>query len=184
MEVAYKKKPPLTYEHYLLTSEDKRYELIGGELYMIPSPSFKHQQVVNKINVSLYEYVEKNELGVVVVAPMDVKFSGIDVLQPDILFISSDRRQIIKEAFIDGPPDLIVEVVSPAMARRDRTMKKDIYYREGVKEMWIVDPEEKAIDVFERGDAGFEKVVTVQCGETMQSNLFKKFNPTVKNFFQ
>ena len=150
---------------------------------MIPAPSFKHQKIVGNLFKLVSKHVEEQDLGEVVFAPLDVKFSKIDVLQPDVLFISKQRMKNIKQPYVEGAPDLVVEVLSPSTAERDKTVKKDIYYREGVREMWIVDPDEETVSVFEREERGFEKTHTILPGETMKSGLFDEFSPSAELFF-
>ncbi len=183
MEVRTKKQPPLTYRDYLHTSDDKRFELIGGDLYMIPSPSFKHQKVVNRINFLLYQYVQKHNLGEVIISPMDVKLSEYDVLQPDIFFLSKERMKQAGKQVIEGAPDLVIEVLSESTEERDRTVKKSIYYREGVRELWLVDPEAEQLEVHTRGETGFEKNFTILDDENLKSELLDDFSPPVSKFF-
>ncbi len=149
-----------TYRDYinLPESEERRYELIAGEFYMVPSPSAVHQSIVFRLAKILDAFVEQNGLGRVFIAPLDVVLSEIDVLQPDILFISRSREGIITEQNIQGAPDLAVEVLSPATAERDRTLKKARYLKYGVREYWIVDPLARAIEVLKAGQTEFETV--------------------------
>lgn len=108
---------------------------------MSPSPSFRHQQLLNDINFKLLSLIKKKGLGVVLVAPMDVFFDDENILQPDILFISNENQDIIQEDGIHGAPDMIIEVLSPTTAKFDLNEKKSVYERSGVKEYWIIDPE-------------------------------------------
>ena len=140
-----------TYRDYLLLPEQDRRELIEGEFYMPPSPSFRHQNIVAHLGSKLRHYVEANKLGVVLFAPMDVVLSETNVVQPDILFISNERREIITPANISGAPDLVVEILSPSTAERDRELKLRLYSRYGVREYWIVDPDEESVHVLELG---------------------------------
>src|SRR2546428_5152107 len=98
-------KPELkfTYEDYLLLPEEKQYELIDGDLYMIPAPRPYHQVVCGRILVALSNFVNEKALGQLIPAPCDVYFSRYDVVQPDILFIKSERLGIIKDTNIQGP---------------------------------------------------------------------------------
>ena len=132
-----------TYTDYLLLPEGDRRELIEGDFYMVPSPSFRHQSISRDISTPLWDYVRTNGLGVVVWAPMDVVLTQESVVQPDILFISNERREIITDNNISGAPDLVVEILSPSTADRDRELKLRLYARHGVREYWIVDPDER-----------------------------------------
>ena len=151
MAVAVKEKPKKkvwTYEDYLRLNDDKRYEVINGRLVEMPAPSFEHQDVLNKLNVLLYLFVESHSSGKILPAPFDVILSETIVVQPDIVFISSDNLKNIKNGRLFGPPDLVVEIVSPTSYVRDRYDKFALYERYGVKEYWIVYPELKAIEVW------------------------------------
>jgi Uma2 family endonuclease len=139
-----------TYEDYLLLPEDKRYELVDGDLYMMPSPRTYHQIVCAQIELKLRQFVEKKKLGIILHAPCDVYFSRYDVVQPDILFVAHDRRGTIKERYVQGPPDLVVEALSPSEPERDREIKRKLYARYGVLEYWIVDPDAKSIELLVR----------------------------------
>ncbi|HEY5596014.1 MAG TPA: Uma2 family endonuclease, partial [Candidatus Bipolaricaulota bacterium] len=100
---------PFRYEDYksLPESETRRYELLGGELLMTPSPNFKHQAISWRLERAIGQFVEQRQLGMVAHAPLDV-ILGKDVVQPDILFISHERANIIQEDEVRGAPDLIV----------------------------------------------------------------------------
>ncbi len=115
-----------TYEDYLKTPDDKRYELIEGELIMTPSPRTWHQRISRNIEYKLMQFVEDHDLGEVFDAPYDVHLDDDNVLQPDILFISKERSNIIGEDNLHGAPDLVVEILSESSAYRDTIQKKMI----------------------------------------------------------
>lgn len=137
----------LTYQDYLKLPEEERYELIEGELLPMPSPTSRHQRIVLKLSVALYNHVEGQGLGLVYVAPLDVVFDEETVLQPDIVFLSKESLYKLQEKGIFGAPDMVIEVVSPSTAKRDIEIKRGIYERFGVKEFWLVFPEEKVVEV-------------------------------------
>jgi Uma2 family endonuclease len=154
---------PFTYEDYksLPESETRRYELLGGELVMVPAPLTYHQRLSRNLEDFVWDFVKDNNLGEVFSAPIDVVLSSSgkeDVVQPDILFVTKDRLAIIQREEIRGAPDLIVEIFSPSTAERDRTYKKRLYARNRVKELWLVDPDEKTIDVCKWSHRGFQSV--------------------------
>lgn len=153
-----KSKIKFTYTDYknLPESETKRYELLEGELVMVPSPTTRHQKISANLEDVLRDFVRKQGLGFVHHAPLDVVFSEWDVAQPDIFFISKKRSEIITEENIRGAPDLVIEILSPATAERDRTYKRTLYARHGVKEYWLVDPDQRTIEVMKLGKKGFE----------------------------
>ena len=106
----------------------------------------------------LQHFVVENSLGEVYVAPFDVKLSETEVYQPDLLFISADRLTIIAEQQVNGAPDLVVEVLSPATGYYDLTKKRRVYEVSGVKEYWIVDPIECTVEVLENVEGTYETV--------------------------
>src|SRR3990167_1134525 len=148
MATAIIEKKRYTYDDYLKTSDDRRYELIEGELYMTPSPITNHQRISRKIEFLLEKFVTENDLGEVFYAPYDVYLDDENVVQPDIMFISKGRSKIIGEKNLQGAPDLVVEILSESTAYRDLIQKKKLYAKFGVKEYWIVVPEEKTIDIY------------------------------------
>ena len=137
-----------TYEDYLRSTQEGRYELINGRLERMPAPGFIHQEVSGRIWLVMRMFAERHGLGKVLYAPFDVILGERVVVQPDIVFISKENLKNIKEGRLFGPPDLVVEVVSPNTVRRDTFVKKELYAKAGVKEYWIVYPEERAIEVW------------------------------------
>jgi Uma2 family endonuclease len=146
----------LSYDEFQeLPRHDSRIvELIDGEVFMTPSPNTAHQRAVRRLVVALSDYVEKNDLGEVFVAPYDVVFSKWTALEPDLLFIRKDRRSIITEANVQGAPDLVIEILSPGNKAHDRKTKRDAYEKAGIPELWYFDPEEKSAEILNRGPDG------------------------------
>ncbi|MEW6227092.1 MAG: Uma2 family endonuclease, partial [Bacillota bacterium] len=106
--------PRLTYDDYCrIPPGHQRYELIGGAIRVVPSPSVSHQELSGRLFMDLAGWVKDHGLGKVYDAPLDVVLSEYDVVQPDLLYVSRDRLSIIKEANIWGAPDLVVEILSP-----------------------------------------------------------------------
>ncbi len=136
-----------TYKDYLQIEDEKRYEVMEGGLIMVPAPLTIHQRISRNIEVILCNFVIERNLGEVLDAPTDVILSENIVVQPDILFISKERLNIIGEAAIMGSPDLIVEVISPSAISYDTIEKRGVYEKYGVREYWLVFPQEKAVDV-------------------------------------
>ncbi len=137
-----------TYEDYCLLPEDRRYELIEGELLMVPSPSVIHQRVAANLEAILRSFVKERNLGEVLYAPLDVVLSPHDVVQPDIVFISRERAHIVTDANLQGAPDLVIEILSPSTAERDRGLKRKLYARYGVRELWLVNAGAQTVEVF------------------------------------
>ncbi len=119
-------------------------QLIENNLIMSPAPLTRHQVMIKEIYPELSMYIEKNRLGIALVAPVDVYLDKKNAFQPDIFFISNERMHLIKEDGLHGAPDLIIEILSPSTAKYDLQDKKDVYERSGVTEYWIVDPADNA----------------------------------------
>jgi len=174
-----------TYKDYLTLDDDKRYEIIEGELLEMPAPSTTHQRLVGRFFRAISEFVEKKDLGEVFVSPVDVILSDTNVVQPDVVFVSKERSEIVKERGVFGSPDLVVEVISPSTLKRDTEDKKRLYSKHGVKELWLVFPGEKAVEVFTlKGDSyeicsfGYEEGKVKSCNlkgfELNLGELFKE----------
>lgn len=145
-----------TYEDYLLFPDDgRRHELIDGEHYMTPSPSTRHQRISRNLLTLLHNYLRQSKAGEIFDAPTDVLLSDQDVVQPDLLFVSAAKAEIIKEKEIRGAPDLIVEIISETTRKTDEVIKRKLYERYGVLEYWIVDPELETIKVFRMTEQGY-----------------------------
>ena len=172
-----------TYEDYLNTPEDKHYELLDGELVMTPAPGERHQSVSALLGWKLVQFASENSLGRVYLAPFDMVLSDVDVVQPDLLFVSNGRGHIITPANIQGAPDLVVEILSPSTAERDKTFKRTLYARYGVNEYWMVDTTAKDIAVLLLGDQGFEVVDTYGEGETLTSPILQGFRLNIGDIF-
>ena len=158
-----------TVNDYMTTPEAKRYQLLDGELILAPAPTTRHQWISSRLYLALEEFVSSTRGGRVFYAPTDVVLSAHDVVQPDILYVSNSRSRIVTEANVQGAPDLVVEVLSPATAQDDRGYKRTLYSRHGVREYWLVDPEAETVEVLTEGDAGLTLAATYQRGQTVMS---------------
>ena len=130
---------------YAALPDEPRCELIHGRFYLSPSPIRLHQVVVARIWRLLDDVAEATG-GEAIVAPMDVHLADHTVAQPDILYVSPDRREVLQD-WIEGAPDLVVEVLSPSTARMDRVLKLDRYAEAGVREYWLVDPVARTFEI-------------------------------------
>ena len=153
----------LTSEDYVLLPNDRnRYELLEGELNVTPAPSTKHQTTSGNVFVLLAHYIKERDLGKLFHAPIDVILEPTSVLQPDLLFVSKARQQIITERAVEGAPDLVIEILSPGTSRTDRVTKAQIYARHTVPAYWIVDPEQEAIEIYLLEADGYRLTATLQ----------------------
>lgn len=131
-----------TYEDFLLFPNDgKRHEIIDGDHFMTPSPDTKHQRVSGNLFNAIANFLKGRKNGEVFTAPFDVMLSDEDIVEPDLLFVSADRSAIITDKNVQGPPDLVVEILSDSTRKTDEIVKRKLYERYGVREYWIVDPE-------------------------------------------
>lgn len=164
-------KTKLTYDDYAAIDDGRRYELIDGELCMTPAPTPDHQRITKRLLRLLDDHVASRKLGEVLCAPLDVVPGPHDVVQPDILFVSTAHRERIGTRNLRGAPDLVIEILSPGTARRDRGAKTAIYHRAGVRELWIVDPKAETIEVFLPGPEGFKLEALYQGKELVRSSV-------------
>ena len=173
-----------TYEDYRHTSDDTRYELIHGELIlMAPSPRTAHQLTQGRLGSRLLFFVETNALGWVFFAPFDVALSDTDVVQPDLMFISNERAHIITQDNIRGAPDLVIEILSPSTAARDRTVKRNLYAKHAVKEYWQVDTDAKTVAVLLLSGGDYELMGIYGDGQTLTSPTLEGFTLNLRDIF-
>lgn len=142
-----------------------RRELLEGELLVSPSPKVRHQEVVGRLYVVLANHLARRGGGRVYVAPLDVVLSDRTVLEPDVLFVSEEQLGILTEANVQGPPALVVEVLSDP--RVDRVRKRDLYARYGVPEYWVVDPDADRVEVYRLAGERYAKPEILEPGETL-----------------
>jgi Uma2 family endonuclease len=161
-----------------LEESDTPCELINGELVMSPAPTPFHQNVSSNLNDFLKAEARKSG-GFVFFAPIDLYIDRKNVFQPDLVFISAEKKNIITERGIEGIPDLVVEIISPSNIFTDRNRKKRVYQQIGVREYWIVDPANHTLEIYrhDQADADIPHLHVAKEGEvssTVLTNL--KFN--------
>jgi Uma2 family endonuclease len=171
-----------TYDDYQQLPEGAPYELINGHLVMSPSPSTQHQRLVRRLSRTL-ENSARELGGEVLFAPMDVHLSDDTVVQPDVLYVSSDRSDRIQEQEINGAPDLVLEVASPSTSHLDAFDKKQLYEAHGVREYWIVDPETKTAEVYRNTDAGFRQHARLVDEGRVSSTILEDFTVALEDLF-
>ncbi len=145
MSAPSKEKKRHTWAEYQTWGDDQRWEIIGGTAYMMsPGPSWRHQGIIGELHSQMKVYFKdkKCQLGL---SPLDVRLSDEDVVQPDLLVVCDPNQ--IKRTHIDGAPTLVVEILSPNSASRDRLLKLNLYARAGVKEYWVVTPYPSLVEV-------------------------------------
>ncbi len=159
-------------------------EILDGVLYMSPSAHMRHhQRVISKLFGKLHNWADGQGAGEVYTAATDVVFAHRRVLQPDLFFISKDRLDEIG-AFFPGPPDMVVEVLSPSSVQYDRRQKYAIYEQSGVREYWIVDPEEQEVEVFVLKEERYERLGKWGRGASARSVVLDGFTVAVDELFK
>ena len=158
-----------TYEEYYKIDDGNQYQVMKGELIMVPAPSTDHQRFSRYIEFILYNYIKKLALGEVFNAPIDLILDDKIVVQPDLVFISKEKANIIKKRGIFGVPDLIVEIISKSSIKMDRQEKFKLYEKYGVKEYWIADPNNKTIECFFLENSKYE----IFCYADEKDNILK-----------
>ena len=172
-----------TYADYCRTPDDERYELLDGELFMSPSPNRAHQTICLGLGALLHAFVAEHGRGEIYIAPFDVVLSDTNVVQPDLLFIANHRAHIVTEDNVQGPPDLVIEILSPSTAERDRSLKRALYARYGVREYWLVDPDTRTVTVLLLDDGAFVEVAHYGTGQTLTSPTLAGFTVNLDNIF-
>lgn len=179
-------KPKPTYEDYLNIPGDDRYELINGEFILVGSPNESHQAAVMGFALELGFFVRDKGLGRCYVVPFDVLLTdalGVNVVQPDLIFVSSEREHIITRANIQGAPDLVVEILSPSSRRQDTTTKLELYAKHGVREYWIADPESRTVIAMLLKDGKFEIVGKYGVDDTLSSPTLQGVSARLDEIF-
>jgi Uma2 family endonuclease len=170
--------PKLTYEDYILFPEDgRRHEIIDGEHYVTAAPFLRHQDLVVTLTHYFKSFLSSNDLGRVLIAPVDVLLSPHDIVQPDLLFVSTERAHIAKKKYVRGAPDLVVEVLSESTRRRDQALKLHRYERFGVREYWLVDPARATITVYRLREGAFVRAadLSAAAGDVLTTPILPGF---------
>ncbi len=174
----------LNVTYYKLLPEGAPYQLIEGELIMTPAPNPRHQIILGRLFRKLADFVEKSLKGIVLLSPIDIYLDDENAFQPDIVFISDVRKEIIRHDGIYGPPDLVIEILSPSTASYDIREKFRVYERSGVKEYWIVDPDMNSIEIYSNENEHFSLITKVEGSGKAGSSLLKGFEIDLEEVFK
>lgn len=162
----------LTYADYLKLPDDGlRHEIIDGRHYVTPSPATRHQRISLRLSYLIQAYLETHPVGELFTAPFDVLLSNHDIVEPDLLFLSAGRAHLLTSKNLQGPPDLVVEILSPGTRRRDQGLKRNRYERLGVEEYWLIDPDQDSVVVHRRVTSGFEEVTRFSRSDLLTTPL-------------
>lgn len=159
----------------LEADENELYELINGKLMKRASPTTAYQRMVKKLSMKMDAFINKKKLGELFFAPIDVVLDEHNMVQPDILFVSEQKHDIVQEAYIAGVPDLVVEILSPSSIARDRDTKMKLYAQFKVSEYWIVDPLAPCIEVYKLGENVYNLYSYVYEKGEVESTILEKF---------
>lgn len=178
----------LTYDDFLLFPNDgRRHELIDGEHDVSPAPSVSHQRIAGRLYVDISNFLRQNaHIGEAFIARTDVVLSLFDVVEPDIVFVAADQRNMLTEANVRGTPALVVEVVSPHTRERDEFKKYQLYARCGVREYWIVDPADKTVAICRRAPGNrliTSATLTADADDALTTPLLPGFSTSVRALF-
>lgn len=173
-----------TYADYMKLPDYPRMELLAGEFVMSPSPNTEHQKVSRRILLLLGSWAEEHNLGEVFYSPYDVYLSDHDLFQPDLLFISKNRLNIIHEKNVQGAPDFVLEIISPGSEKRDRIEKKSRYEIFGAQEYWIVDPKHETITVMLLSGKQYQIQGIFKKEDTVKSSAIHGFKLHLKDIFK
>ena len=178
-----------TYDDFVVLPDDgKRHEIIDGEHYVTPSPNVRHQVLVGRLGFEIELYLRANPgTGHVFLSPLDVVLSHWDVVEPDVLFVAWDQPDILTEKNIQGPPALVVEVLSKSTRKRDTQIKRRLFERTGVREYWLVDPELDTVQVFRPSPEGkLARVaeLTAEDGEVLTTPLLPGCQIALRELFR
>ena len=177
----------LTYDDFVLFPDDgKRHELIDGEHYVTPSPNMRHQQISMNLTLMIGGWLEAHPLGRLFYAPFDVVFSKFDVVEPDVLYVSNERSNVLTAPNVQGAPDLVIEIGSPSTRQRDETVKRRLYERSDVSEYWIVDPDIEVVRVYRRSGDSFARPVELsrEAGDVLTTDLLPALELPLARIFR
>jgi Uma2 family endonuclease len=165
----------LTYRDYAALPDDgRRHEIHEGELSVTPAPNPRHQDIVLNVATVLRAHVAEHGLGKVFVAPVDVILSDTTIVQPDVVYVATDRLALISGRGIEGAPTLVLEVLSPATASNDRHTKMQLYARHGVPWYWIVDPDARTLDAYALRGAVYDLTAPASGGDSLCAEPFSE----------
>jgi Uma2 family endonuclease len=174
-----------TYSDYQRLPEDGRYELISGVLYEMAPPTILHQMIVANLLLLLGQFIKDRGWGILLPSPLEVILSSIATpVQPDLVFIRTERREIIKQQRIEGAPDLIIEVLSPSTVSYDRRTKFDAYEQAAVPEYWIVNPKGRTVEIYQLHEEEYTLAGEYAAAEEISSPSLGQLNMTPDGIFE
>ncbi len=165
--------------------DSNRYELIGGELFVSRAPGISHQRVVNNLQLAFGVYLNEHPIGILVPGAGAI-FSDYDAVIPDLAFVRNERwDQVVTGEKFTGALDIVIEVVSPGAEnrRRDLLVKRQLYGKYGIEEYWVVDSENRLVEVYRLQEDRLESVGTLRNGDEVISPLLPGFRMSISSVF-
>lgn len=172
-----------TKEDYLKLPEGAPYELLNGKLTHMASPFDYHQNISWNLSLLLGNFNKIHKLGILRAAPYDVHFDKKNVIQPDFIFISNERKHII-EKWAMGAPDLVIEIHSKSTKKKDIDSKFKLFEKHGVKEYWMVDTDKKTVNVQILKNKKFHQKAEYKIGEILKSEVLTGLEIPVDEIFE
>jgi Uma2 family endonuclease len=170
----------VSFVEYQTWNEDQRWEIIDGHPYAMSSPSLIHQTLSIALGHALFGHF-KGQPCAVFSAPLDVRLSDFDVVQPDLLVVC-DQKQL-NPGYVDGPPTLVIEILSPSTMRHDRIRKARLYAAAGVKEYWLVHPSPAMIEICLLDGETYRLVSGYTDMDTLSSPTFPELSLDLSDIF-
>ena len=177
------KEKRISVNYYKLLPEGAPYQLIEGELVMTPAPNPRHQIILGRLFRTISEFVEEKKAGIVLISPIDLYLDDENAFQPDLVYLSEERKAIIKKDGIYGAPDIVIEILSPSTAHYDLREKFKVYERTGVREYWIVDPDMKTVEVYINDGGAFSLKYKVEVKGEVGSTVLENFKIKLEEIF-
>ncbi|TWT45984.1 hypothetical protein RAS1_24210 [Phycisphaerae bacterium RAS1] len=165
-----------------LTSEDEKSDLLNGVILMASPESTEHNKLVWWFGTILGQFVEARGLGTVFLNKVAFRLTDLHGPEPDVALVRAERSGIIKSGYVDGPPDLAVEIVSPDSVTRDYQDKRAAYEGAGVPEYWIIDPDESRATLLVMTPTGFEPLATTDA--VLRSRILPGFELAARHLWQ
>ena len=177
-------KPPYTYREYALLPDDgKRYEIVDGDLYVSPAPTPFHQTVSRRLQFQLMSQLEITGRAYVFNAPIDLILDDETVVQPDLVVVSMEQRDVISKRGIEGAASVVVEILSPSTSSNDRVLKRLAYARHRIPEYWIVDPTAGQVEAYRLEADGYVLRERLERTDTLTSQVFEDVSISLEPVF-
>lgn len=173
-----------TFEEYLNLHDDNiASEWLEGKVLVMAAAAVAHQRIGSFLEKVMGIYVETKELGEVFRSPIAVKINIFAGREPDLFFIKKENLHIVKPTFVDGTPDLMIEIISPESIERDKKIKFAEYQKAGVKEYWLIDPNEQSCEFYELEDGKFQLITALNSG-IFNSKVIAGFHFKIEHLWQ